>query len=71
MQRALVLMRSYVLWDGHNDLPWMYRKAANNQVDEPSLFDLRQNLVFVCIRVFSSSLSLSQYIVAKNASMLE
>lgn len=37
-------MRMHVLWDGHNDLPWQYRKTADNQVDQPSLFDLRENM---------------------------
>lgn len=41
LARARWLMKNHLTIDGHNDLPWQYRKKAQNHV-QPSLIDLRK-----------------------------
>lgn len=43
-ERAVALMRLHVMWDGHNDLPHQYRVQADNQIDPPTLLDIRKNV---------------------------
>lgn len=45
MEKAKAIQAQYPLIDGHNDLPWEYRKYANNSVLDPRV-DIARNISF-------------------------